>query len=65
MTWIREIGDWRYVGEVGEDSYASDWCYLKKKNRDGYSEYIGSSKREKILNQTISNHFNECTAEEW
>ena len=64
-TWIREIGDWRYVGEVGEDSYSSDWCYSEERIGDGYSEYIGSSKREKILNQTISNHFNECTAEEW
>ena len=64
-TWIREIGDWRHIGEVGEDSYASDWCYSEERIGDGYSEYIGSSKREKILNQTISNHFNECTAEEW
>ena len=64
-TFIREIGDWRHFGEVGEDSYANDWCYSEERIGDNYSEYIGSSKRRKILNQKISNYSIECFVEEW
>ena len=64
-TLIREIGDWRHFGEVGEDSYADDFCYSKERLGNNYSEYIGSSKRRKILNQKISNYSIECFVEEW
>lgn len=64
-TFIREIGDWRHFGEVGEDSYANDWCYSEERIGDNYSEYIGSSKRRKILNQKISNYSIECLVEKW
>ena len=64
-TFIREIGDWRHFGEVGEDSYANDWCYSEERIGDNYSEYIGSSKRRKILNQKINNYSIECFVEEW
>ena len=63
--WTREIGDWRYIGEVGEISYANDWCYSEEGIEDSYSEYIGSSNRRKILNQTINNYSIECFVKEW
>ena len=64
-TLIREIGNWRFFTESGEDSYANDFCYSKERLGNNYAEYIGPSNRRKILNQSISNYSIECTLEEW
>ena len=64
-TLIREIGNWRFFTESGEDSYANDFCYSKERLGNNYSEYIGPSYRRKILNQSINNYSIDCFVEEW
>ena len=39
--------------------------FIQKRSGNNYSEYIGSSKRRKILNQKISNYSIECLVEKW
>ena len=61
----REIGDWRYTQQVGEDSYAQDWCYSKERTGSSNSEFIGGSRRKKTVQQFNNYNTIECTVEEW
>jgi len=57
VTWTRVVGDRIYSQQVGEDSYAQDWCYSK--------ERTGSSRRKKTVQQFNNYNTIECTVEEW
>tara|TARA_B100001173_G_C16030587_1_gene566585 strand:+ start:3616 stop:5004 length:1389 start_codon:yes stop_codon:yes gene_type:complete len=64
-TWTREIGDWRYTQQVGEDSYAQDWCYSKERTGSSNSEFIGGSRRKKTVQQFNNYNLIECNVAKW
>jgi hypothetical protein len=52
---------WKYSNDVGEDSYASDWCTSLERNTNSTSEFVGAKKNSNnILNPSDKNYAIIC-----